>query len=195
MNLIKMGKWMVTAGLLQGAVFAQTHTIPIKITGMTPHLGQLFKARMVETSTGIQKAETTITAIGSENFQLLFLGESGIAYDLDLFVDTDGNKSYSAPPLDHAWRQPIPVVHHGESSVTFIHDANYTDIKYPNAGVAIRLLRNSSGKSNSREARLLVTPLSYAQQPDISGFTLLGAQASTGSRRVLVLPRGLDKGR
>lgn len=189
MELVKMGKWVITAGLLQGAAFAQTHTIPIKITGMSPHLGQLFKARMVETSTGIQRAETTLTAIGSDNFQLLFLGESGIAYDLDLFVDVDGNKAYSAPPLDHAWRQPIPVVHHGESSVTFIHDANYTDIKYPTPGAPIRLPGKSGGRDASREARLLISPASNPLQPDITGFTLLGARATTGSWRVLVLPR------
>lgn len=190
----KIGKWIIMAGLLQGAVFAQTHTIPIKITGMTPHLGQLFKARMVESATGIQKAETTITAIGSENFQLLFLGESGIAYDLDLFVDVDGNKAYSVPPLDHAWRQPIPVVHHGESSVTFTHNANYTDIRFPNEGVPNGLNRRSVGKTASRKASLLITPSSYPIQPDIAGFTLLGARASTASRRVLVLPRAFEKG-
>lgn len=195
MKRMKMAKWLIAVGLLQCGVIAQTHTIPINIKGMAPHLGQLMKARLVETATGIQKAETTITSIGSENFQLLFQGESGIAYDLDLFVDTDGNKAYSVPPLDHAWRQAIPVVHHGDATVTFNHDANFTDIKYPSPGVSIRPVRSPGRNAAWRGARMLTTPSSYASDPDFDGFTLLGSRASAGSHKVLLLIGTPDKDR
>jgi hypothetical protein len=116
------------------------HTITLNLQGMTPHVGQLLKARMVESPSGKQVAETTVMAVQGATLRLVFAGESGKSYVLDYFADMNGDGKYSSPPADHAWRKSAGPLHHEGIVIDAAHDLYFTDIQYPSSS-AIAVLR------------------------------------------------------
>ena len=44
---------------------AASETLQLQLTGMTPHVGQMFESRLVDLSTGIEAGRTTVSAIPS----------------------------------------------------------------------------------------------------------------------------------
>jgi hypothetical protein len=131
---------IISLGLLCiGSALGQ-HTITLNLQGMTPHVGQLLKARMVESPSGKQVAETTVVAVQGATLRLVFAGESGKSYVLDYFADMNGDGKYSSPPADHAWRKSAGPLHHEGIVIDVAHDLNFTDIQYPSsANVVLRL--------------------------------------------------------
>lgn len=129
-----MKRWMFFSLLFSANAIAQVggdHLITLNLSGMTPHLGQMIKARLVEVPAGTQVAETTLVSLSNAELKFVFSGESGKSYNLDYFADVDGNKVYSKPPADHAWRKTVPALHHQGATITASHDVNFTDIQYP----------------------------------------------------------------
>jgi hypothetical protein len=133
-------KWILSLGLLCVGPAVAQHTITINLQGMTPHAGQLFKARMVESPSGRQVAETTVVAVPGATLRFVFAGESGKSYVLDYFADMDGDGKYSSPPADHAWRKSAGPLHHQGIVIDAFHDLNFTDIQYPSSPNAVRPL-------------------------------------------------------
>ena len=56
-------------------------------------------------------------------------------YNIDFYADLNGNGSYNAPPVDHAWRQTFNSSYMEILLSAFSHNANFTDIQWPGATV------------------------------------------------------------
>lgn len=171
-----MGRILFWLGAACIGVMAQDYPITVNFQGMTPHIGQMFKIRLVETPSGVQRAETTLVSLTAPDFQINFTGESGKNYNLDYYADVDGTRSYTAPPKDHAWRRSVVAPHHGGVVVTAAHDVNFTDIKYPDVGSSIGRIDGAKGKA-------------MAKMGQGKGYTLLGRSFRTRHRTVFFLPR------
>lgn len=135
----------LSLGLLCGSPALAQHTITLNLQGMTPHIGQMLKARMVESPSGKQVAETTVVAVPGATLRLVFAGESGKSYTLDFFADKNGDGIYSPPPADHAWRKAAGPLHHEGIVIDAGHDLNFTDIQYPAPSNAVLRRAPKSG--------------------------------------------------
>jgi hypothetical protein len=49
------------------------------------------------------------------------------SYMLDFWADLNGNGTYDAPPVDHAWRIMLAGTAQ-DSTIAFTHNTNFTDI-------------------------------------------------------------------
>jgi len=98
---------------------------------MSPHLGEGFFLRVSNVATEEEITRLSIAEIPATAFDFeisgLVVGES---YQVDLFVDVNGNGRYDAPPIDHAWRIDLPNMQ-SDGSLTFIHNTMFTDIGWP----------------------------------------------------------------
>lgn len=168
-----MGKCLLWVGVACIGAMAQEHAITVNFQGMTPHIGQMLKIRLVETPSGSQRADTTLASIAVADFQINFTGESGKTYNLDYFVDVDGNKAYSAPPKDHAWRKAIPALHHQGVAISASHDSNFTDIKYPVGGSFIRRA-DSKGKTRRGPGMISLNLGNRVLDPGRDAYSILG---------------------
>lgn len=172
-----MKRWMLFSFLFSSNAIAQVgtdHLITLNLSGMTPHLGQMIKARLVEVPAGTQVAETTLVSLANTELKFVFSGESGKSYNLDYFADVDGDKVYSKPPADHAWRKSVPALHHQGATLTASHDVNFTDIQYPVGPSSIlpdQAARGGKkqGKLGTRRVPSLVVATAHGNT-----FTLLG---------------------
>jgi DOMON domain-containing protein len=108
-------------------------SLELKFQDMDPHLGQPFSLRVSNTSTEEEITRLSVDEIPAATFELeisgLVLGES---YQVDLFVDVNGNGRYDAPPVDHAWRIDLPNIQ-SAGSLSFVHNTMFTDIGWPPA--------------------------------------------------------------
>lgn len=108
-------------------------SVELNFQDMEPHLGQAFFLRVSNASTEEETARLSVAEIPAATFSLeisgLVIGES---YHLDMFVDVNGNGSYDAPPVDHAWRIDLPNVQ-TNGSLPFVHNTMFTDIGWPPA--------------------------------------------------------------
>jgi hypothetical protein len=108
-------------------------SLELKFKDMDPHLGEAFSLRVSNTSTGEEITRLSVAEIPAAAFELeisgLVLGES---YQVDLFVDVNGNGHYDAPPIDHAWRIDLPNMQ-SDGSLSFVHNTMFTDIGWPPA--------------------------------------------------------------
>ncbi|MCH8331578.1 MAG: hypothetical protein IH946_09415, partial [Bacteroidetes bacterium] len=107
------------------------------LTNMTPHVGQLFQARLWNITDNLEAGRQTIDTIPQADFSVSFPGalHAGDSYTLEFYADFDGNGTYDAPPIDHAWDMSIPDVG-GDTTIMFDHNTNFTDINWPEASVA-----------------------------------------------------------
>ena len=64
----------ITLFLLIGGLAAQS-TITLDLTGMTPHLGQLFELRVVDQSDGSEVGRTRVASIPAADFSVSVPGE------------------------------------------------------------------------------------------------------------------------
>ena len=53
-------------------------------------------------------------------------------YNIDFYADHNGNETYDAPPVDHAWRLTFNSST-GDHVSDFIHNTSFTDIQWPGA--------------------------------------------------------------
>lgn len=182
-----MGKLLFWVGVACIGAMAQGYPITVNVQGMTEHIGQGFKMRLVETPSGIQRAETTMVSLTVADFQIGFTGESGKNYNLDYYADGDGTRSYTAPPRDHAWRKSVVAPHHGGVTVDASHDLNFTDIRYPDAGSPVRRTGGARGKAGTAPWMISVNLEAKDREPGRRGYTLLG-KSSRAAHQVLVAP-------
>lgn len=92
-------------------------------------VGQFFALRVIDQSTRatVGAYEQPSLPGPSLTVHLPDIVEEGSNYDLDFWVDADGNGRYEGPPNDHAWRQPVTA---GASGVraSWSRSDNYDDL-------------------------------------------------------------------
>ncbi len=136
-RLLALALSLAAVALLSGcssgtATSPERHAFTLNLTGMAPHVGQRLDLRIVHRATMNEVARARVATIPSASFQLIVPDAlvAGETYHVDFYADFNRNGRYDAPPADHAWRRVVnapaaPV------SITFMHDANFTDIRWP----------------------------------------------------------------
>ena len=108
------------------------YSAALNLVNMNPHVNQLFEIRVVDKNSDLEVSRFNLDAILSNNFSVELPGiEIGKTYNLDFYSDHNGNKSYDAPPVDHAWR--IEFTASGNYISNFSHNTSFTDIQWPGA--------------------------------------------------------------
>lgn len=121
-------------------LFSDIETLPVAplggdlrvdFSGFGPEVGRMLELRLIETDTGRTSALYRLAAIEGDDFAIIVPGivRDAIPYDIDFFVDVDGNGVYDAPPVDHAWR----ISTEGGSTglaVSFGHHLEFTDVGF-----------------------------------------------------------------
>lgn len=139
--------------------------VVLNLTGMTPHIGQKFEARLVSKRTGKEEDREKVSSISGADFSVTLKGEVGENYFIDFYADLNQNGQYDAPPADHAWRMNADNLSMGSNNFTFSHATNFTDIEWkhelkfqlngmtPHIGQAMgfRLVDVQNGKEAGRE--------------------------------------------
>jgi len=98
---------------------------------MTPHIGQMMALKVIDVKDSSLAADTTITAVPSDAFQISFGAKliSGHSYNIDFWADLNKNGEYDPPPVDHAWRITLKDVA-ADTTVAFAHNTNFTDVHF-----------------------------------------------------------------
>jgi hypothetical protein len=105
----------------------------LDLSGMNPHVGQLFELRVVDQSDGSEVGRTRLDSVVVPDFSVSVPGiRPGKVYQVDYYADFSKNGLYDAPPTDHAWRLTLEDVQ-GDTTLTFSHNTNFTDIQWPPA--------------------------------------------------------------
>jgi SprB repeat/Secretion system C-terminal sorting domain len=100
---------------------------------MGPYTGKLFKVRVTETATGKEVGRKTIDVLQTTTFSIdLYVLLQNKSYQVDFYVDVNGNDGYDAPPDDHAWRRSVNNASQ-HTTINFTPDLNYTNINFPDA--------------------------------------------------------------
>lgn len=132
------GKYMgislaIVAVALTAVVAVADVTLDFMFQDMDPHIGQAFFLRVVDLNTFEEVTRLSIDEIPTGAFDIEVPGlVAGDPYRVDFFVDFNGNGSYDAPPVDHAWRIDLPAVQM-DGSLPVIHNTMFTDIGWPPA--------------------------------------------------------------
>ncbi len=106
------------------------HKLTLNLTGMNPHVGQLFQVRVIDKASGEEVGRKTIGSIPSTAFQVnLFVILEGHDYRIDFYADLNGNGQYDSPPADHAWTLQLDNAV-GDTTLNFQHNTGFTDIDW-----------------------------------------------------------------
>lgn len=105
-----------------------SNSLTINFSGMNPHVGQELSLVVKEKSGGdeIGRLYTTVSESFALNMEGILTGES---YEVEFYADHNGNGSYDAPPVDHAWTIDLDNVS-GNEVIDFSHNVNFTDIEW-----------------------------------------------------------------
>jgi len=116
---------------ISSPIINQDTTFQFNATGFTPHVNQLLELRVIEMASGRTVGQYRLGSVPQADFSLTLLGiiENGKMYQIDFYADLNGNGSYDAPPVDHAWRVTQAATVSG-ITVNFPHNTNFTDIGY-----------------------------------------------------------------
>ena len=106
-------------------------TLTFAFTDLGPHVGQALSLRVVDFASLVEVARVTVPAVPSASFQIdVSPFTEGHTYQIDYFLDQNGNGAYDAPPVDAAWRFYVSSIQ-GPGLVTVVHDAAFTNIDWP----------------------------------------------------------------
>lgn len=109
------------------------YLLTVNFTSMTPHIGQLFELRVVKVENQEEAGRVSLPAVLVPNFTVYVPGfDLNKDYNIDFYADLNGNGSYNAPPVDHAWRMTFNSST-GDVTSDFSHNANFVDIQWPGA--------------------------------------------------------------
>jgi hypothetical protein len=143
---------------------APQNGITVSLTGMTPHIGQLFEARLIDKSNLMEVERLVIDEITGASFEILFTSIiEGHSYWIDFYADMNGNGYYDAVPADHAWRLVVNNVA-ASNTIDFIYNTSFTEIHWkhmyeiefhamtPHIGqkLEVRLIDQTTGKEAGR---------------------------------------------
>ncbi len=116
-----------------GLTELSAQTVQVDLVGMTPHVGQLFEARLIDKQNLREVDRVRVDAIPAANFSITLEGEIGASYWLDFYADLNQNGHYDAPPADHAWRLDADDLASGTNTLTFNHAPPFTDVDWRHA--------------------------------------------------------------
>ncbi len=107
------------------------NNLTLRFTAMTPHVGQKLEVRVVDKGTRKEVGRTSLDAIPGADFDVNLpeVLEIGASYWIDFYADLNQNGIYDSPPVDHAWRLNLDNVA-GDTTLTFVHNTNFTDIDW-----------------------------------------------------------------
>jgi len=109
------------------------YLVKVNFTSMTPHVGQLFELRVVDAQNQEEAGRISLPAVLVPNYSVEVPGfDLNKDYNIDFYADLNGNGSYNAPPVDHAWRQTFNSST-GDFTSAFSHNASFVDIQWPGA--------------------------------------------------------------
>lgn len=101
------------------------YQLDLKLTGMNPHVGQKFEARVIDLASMYEVGRRSLDAILVPDFAVHLPGiQPGGTYRVDFYADLNGNGLYDDPPMDHTWREEFPAP--GDTAVAFSHNTNFT---------------------------------------------------------------------
>lgn len=138
--------------------------LTVQFIGMTPHLGQLLELRILDETKTKEIGRTRIESVSQADFSInIPVAVPAQKYYVDFYADFNKNKLYNTPPADHAWEISVDNVV-GDTTVTFTHNTNFTDINWkynftinfvemnPHIGekFELRLVRQSDGTEIGR---------------------------------------------
>jgi hypothetical protein len=105
-------------------------TLTVRFLSMTPHLGENLYLRVVDTLDQMEIGRKTMM-VDSANFEVKVGGlVTGKSYNVDFWADHNNNGQYDPPAADHAWRIRLDSIE-GDTSITFTHNTDFTDIGWP----------------------------------------------------------------
>ncbi|MFH0734997.1 MAG: T9SS type A sorting domain-containing protein [bacterium] len=106
------------------------YNLTFNLSGMSPHLDQLFEARLIDNTTNKEILRKRVEAINSGNFSMTFpVLENNSQYRLEFYADVNKNGVYNSPPVDHAW-QEIYTNNAGDFTLQFTHNTSFSDIPW-----------------------------------------------------------------
>lgn len=92
-------------------------------------VGMSFEARVIDTKSGRTVGVYHLGAVPAETFSVSIPDIiNASTYQVDFYLDENGNGRYDAPPVDHAWRRTATTVGAGDLTINFTHDMDFTDI-------------------------------------------------------------------
>jgi len=105
------------------------HLLTINFEGMSPHIGKLLEISLRDITMSYEETyRTSIASISSASFAVEMPALTpGHTYNIDFYADHNGNGTYDAPPMDHAWRMKSTMVE-GDADLSFAHNTDFTDI-------------------------------------------------------------------
>lgn len=108
-----------------GAMFS------LNLSGFDQHVGERFEVHVIDTSNGRTVGLYRIDGLNSGTRSMSIDGVivDGAGYQIDFYIDVNGNKRYDAPPIDNAWRV-MDTGGPGGLTVIFPLDSNYTDVGF-----------------------------------------------------------------
>jgi hypothetical protein len=176
-NSMKTIQFLFSTGLLAlASQLSAQHVLTLHCTGMTTYMGNPFHIRVVESGTGDEVGRKTMSSIEHDTFTIqLYVLLSGRDYQVDFYIDRDGDDEYDPPPLDHAWRRTVANAT-GPTTINFAPFVDYTDISFPNGSYGYydaiwggRWINLTSGSTDSIEASFEVACDSF-----VVSFTTAG---------------------
>lgn len=99
----------------------------VRFSGMAPHVGQMLTLFVRDLATGTYLDTVTVSNLEEEFDVISYVIQPGGTYMIDIYADHNGNGTYDAPPVDHAWRIETGTAT-GDLDVEFVHNTSFTDI-------------------------------------------------------------------
>lgn len=129
---IQLAAALIVALALSVAASADV-TLTFEFTALGPHVGQALSIRVIDVDTWVEVARVTVPSVPAATFQVdvsPFI--AGHTYQIDYFLDLNGNGAYDLPPVDAAWRFYVSSIQ-GPGLVGVVHETAFTDIAWPPA--------------------------------------------------------------
>ena len=121
--------FILCAVSLTSSSYAQ-YILKFQADSMGDYIGETFKIRVTEVGTDYIVGAKTLSALSDTSFNIdLYVLLDQRDYQIDFYVDVNGNGMYDPPPVDHAWRRMISNATE-DTGLNFIPDTMYLDISF-----------------------------------------------------------------
>ncbi|MGB3080871.1 MAG: SprB repeat-containing protein, partial [Saprospiraceae bacterium] len=127
-------RFLVLFGMITISTSSQAQFIlTLHCSQMDTYIGKSFNVRVTERESGWEVGRKIISPIDTADFSLdLYVLLAPHSYNIDFYVDVNGNGTYDAPLTDHAWRRVL-ITPDKDTIVNFHPGETFTDITFPNA--------------------------------------------------------------
>lgn len=120
----------------EGTFLRRTGDFTINVDGLDAgDIGKSFEVRVIDTASATNGPPGRtigiyhLGAVPAASFSVSIPDIiNASTYQVDFYLDENGNGEYDAPPVDHAWRRSQAGTSAGGLVLNFTHDENFTDI-------------------------------------------------------------------